>query len=219
MDIGSFVMDANGERWAMDLGMQEYESLESKGVKLWDKTQSGQRWEILRYNNLYHNTLSFDGGLQLVDEKAKIIKHTNAPNFMSAVTDLSSIYKNKINEAKRGLAIVNNRTVIIRDEIANKDKPTKMQWTMVTPAQTKILDNRTVELSQNGKKMYLIVESSTKIILKTWNTDPVNSFDAPNPGIIRVGFEADLAANQTSDFTVYLSSNKKKMKVKPLNKW
>ena len=33
MDIGSFVMDAYGERWAMDLGMQEYESLESKGVK------------------------------------------------------------------------------------------------------------------------------------------------------------------------------------------
>ena len=28
MDVGSFVMDANGERWSMDLGMQEYESLE-----------------------------------------------------------------------------------------------------------------------------------------------------------------------------------------------
>ncbi|WP_332368846.1 DUF4962 domain-containing protein [Spirosoma telluris] len=31
MDIGSFIMEADGVRWAMDFGMQEYESLESKG--------------------------------------------------------------------------------------------------------------------------------------------------------------------------------------------
>ena len=72
MDIGSFVMDALGERWAMDLGMQEYESLESKGIKLWDKTQNGQRWEIMRYNNFYHNTLTFDQKLQNVEGKASI---------------------------------------------------------------------------------------------------------------------------------------------------
>jgi hypothetical protein len=33
MDIGSFVMDADGVRWAMDFGMQDYESLESKGIQ------------------------------------------------------------------------------------------------------------------------------------------------------------------------------------------
>jgi hypothetical protein len=31
MDIGSFIMEADGEKWAMDFGMQQYESLESKG--------------------------------------------------------------------------------------------------------------------------------------------------------------------------------------------
>lgn len=152
MDIGSFVMDAQGERWALDLGMQSYESLESKGVGLWDKTQNGQRWEILRYNNRYHNTLTFDNDLQQVNEKAEIIKHGNNPNFMSAITDLSAVYKNKVNEAKRGVAIVDKNLVVIRDEISNNEKPTLMQWTMVTPATVKILNENTLELSQNGKK-------------------------------------------------------------------
>lgn len=219
MDIGSFVMDAYGERWAMDLGMQEYESLESKGVKLWDKTQNGQRWEIMRYNNHYHNTLNFDNELQLVDAKANIIQSTTTPNFMSAVTDLSPIYENKIKEAKRGLAILDNHIVVIKDEITNKDKPTQMKWLMVTQADVKILNANTFQLTQHGKIMYLKVVSNTKIELKTWNTDAVNSFDAPNPGTIRIGFLANLEASQKVDFTVLISSTNKNVKVKPLIQW
>ena len=63
------------------------------------------------------------------------------------------------------------------------------------------------------------VLANTKIELKTWNTDAVNSFDAPNPGTIRIGFLANLAASQKGDFTVLLSSNNKIVKVKPLNQW
>jgi hypothetical protein len=203
----------------MDLGMQEYESLESKGVKLWDKTQTGQRWEIMRYNNHYHNTLSFDNELQLVEKKAHVIQNTTTPNFMSAVTDLSSIYENKIKEAKRGLAILDNDIVVIKDEITNNEKPTQMKWLMVTQADVKILNANTFQLTQNGKKMYLKVLSNTKIELKTWNTDAVNSFDAPNLGTIRIGFLANLAASQKCDFTVLLSSNNKTVKVKPLIQW
>ncbi|MEY3412893.1 MAG: hypothetical protein RIQ70_1582 [Bacteroidota bacterium] len=219
MDIGSFVVDALGERWALDLGMQSYESLESKGVGLWNKTQDGQRWEILRYNNRYHNTLTFDDELQLVQENAEITQSTTAPNFMSAVTDLSNIYKNKVKDAKRGVAIMDKNLVVIRDEITNNEVSTRMQWTMVTPAYVKILDYNTVELTQNGKKMYMQVVSKNKISLKTWSTDPVNSFDESNPGTIRVGFEVNLAANEKSDFTVFLSPAKKTIKVKPLKSW
>lgn len=219
MDIGSFVVDALGERWALDLGMQSYESLESKGVGLWNKTQDGQRWEILRYNNRYHNTLTFDDELQLVQENAEITQSTTSPNFMSAVTDLSNIYKNKVKDAKRGVAIMDKNLVVIRDEITNNEVSTRMQWTMVTPADVKILDYNTVELTQNGKKMYMQVVSKNKISLKTWSTDPVNSFDESNPGTIRVGFEVNLAANEKRDFTVFLSPAKKTIKVKPLKSW
>lgn len=90
---------------------------------------------------------------------------------------------------------------------------------MVTPAEVEILDNNTVELSQNGKKMFMQVVSKSKINLKAWSTDPQNSFVAPNPGTIRVGFESKLAAIQKSEFTVFLSATKKMKKIKPLNEW
>ena len=35
MDAGSFVFEASGVRWAQDLGMQEYYSLEKENVRLW----------------------------------------------------------------------------------------------------------------------------------------------------------------------------------------
>ena len=44
MDAGSFIYERKGIRWAIDLGMQNYLSLESRGINLWDQSQEGQRW-------------------------------------------------------------------------------------------------------------------------------------------------------------------------------
>jgi hypothetical protein len=94
-----------------------------------------------------------------------------------------------------------------------------MQWSIVTPSNIKILDGNVIELSQNNKKMYLRVITKSKILLKTWSTEPVNSYDAENPGTIRVGFEAQLAANETSDFSVIFSPTNEKIIVRPLIDW
>ena len=60
MDVGSFVLEADGVRWAIDLGNQSYHSLESKGIRLWDDGQKGQRWKVFRLNNRSHNTLTIN---------------------------------------------------------------------------------------------------------------------------------------------------------------
>jgi hypothetical protein len=72
MDIGSFIMEADGVRWAMDFGMQEYESLESKGIQLFGRTQDAQRWTVFRYTNLVHNTLTVNNQHQRVTGTAPI---------------------------------------------------------------------------------------------------------------------------------------------------
>ncbi|MCH5597769.1 heparinase II/III domain-containing protein [Niabella ginsengisoli] len=73
MDIGSFVLDAEGERWASDFGMQSYITLESKGVDLWNMRQNSQRWTVFRYNNFAHNTLTINNQLQLVNSNAELV--------------------------------------------------------------------------------------------------------------------------------------------------
>ena len=223
MDIGSFVMDANGERWSMDFGMQEYESLESKGVQLFGRTQNAQRWDVFRYNNLTHSTLTFDSLLQRVDGYASITSTSDNPQFLSATTDMTTVYKGQIASAKRGVAIVNQSYVTVKEEIETLDKETVVRWTMLTPANVKIMENGTAELSQNGKKLLLKVVQPAKIKIKTWTTTPTHDYDAPNPGTTLVGFEATLPKKSKNTLTVLLIPQGKPVKtaatVPPLTQW
>ena len=142
---------------------------------------------------------------------------------MSAVTDMTPVYANKVRTAKRGVAIMDKEIVVIKDEIETGHNPTKMQWTMVTPADAEIAGKNQITLTQNGKSVALIVISKQEVKLKKWSAEPVHDYDAENKGIIRVGFEVDLKANEAYDFTVMLvpdsSKRKVKVKVKKLADW
>jgi hypothetical protein len=223
MDIGSFVMDANGVRWAMDFGSQEYESLESKGIKLFGRTQDAQRWTVFRLTNLVHNTLTFNGQHQRVTGHAAITRSSNKPSFMNAVTDMSEVYKGSIAKAVRGVGIVDQKYVVVRDELKTLPSETTLRWTMLTPADVKITGPNTAELTKDGKKLLLKVQEPATVSMKTWSTDPPNDYDAPNPGTTLVGFEVKLPSNAKSAISVALipqGNDKQAMpKIQPLEKW
>ncbi|NWJ52362.1 MAG: heparinase II/III family protein [Bacteroidetes bacterium] len=222
MDIGSFVMDANGERWSMDFGSQEYESLESKKVDLWNMKQNSQRWEVLRYNNFYHSTLAFDNQLQKVDGYAPILSSSGKPSFLSATFDLSKVYSGNTNDVKRGIAIVDQKYVMVSDEIESSDKATTMRWTMLTPADVKINGDGTAVLSKNGKTLLLKVVEPANTIITTRPTTPLHEYDAQNPGTILVGFDVVIPANSKSKVTVLLipeGVNENSNNIKPLKSW
>jgi hypothetical protein len=203
LDAGSFVMDALGERWAMDFGVQDYNSLESKGVKLWNLDQNSERWKVFRLSNLSHNTLSFNKGLQDVNGVANITCATDQPAFRSAIVDLSSIYPTDARKVQRGVAIVNDQYVAIRDEIELR-MPSDVRWNMLTDAEVTIIDNKTAELRKNGKKVILRVAEPSDAVLTTWSTDPPQPFDAPNPGTVFVGFEVRRKMKDNVSFSVLL---------------
>jgi hypothetical protein len=223
MDIGSFIMDADGQRWAMDFGMQNYESLESKGVKLWGRTQNSERWDVFRLNNYAHNTLTIDSQLQVVEGDAPIINENKDPNFMQVTFDLSTVYKNQLASSTRGIAIVNKNHVVVRDEIQTLNRETKVRWTMLTPADVEIVGPETALLKKGGKTLTLKVSGAKNITMKTWSTNPPRDYDAPNPGTILVGFEAIVPANTKVDFDILLIPGSKSTiatpKVKPLRAW
>jgi hypothetical protein len=223
MDVGSFVMDADGVRWAMDFGMQEYESLESKGMQIFGRTQDAQRWTVFRYSNLVHNTITVNGLQQRVTGHAPITSSSPSTAFMYAITDLTAVYKGAVAIANRGIAIVDQQYVVVRDEIRALDTPTTIRWTLLTRASVKITGENTAELTKDGKKLFLRVHSPDKVSMKTWSTDPPNSYDAPNPGTILVGFELQIPANASTESTVELipekAINKANKKIAPLQDW
>ena len=224
MDIGSFVMEADGVRWAMDFGMQDYESLESKGIRLFGRSQDAERWNVFRYNNLVHNTLTVNNKHQLVSGHAPLTESSTAPSFMHAITDMSDVYKGQLSKAIRGIAIVDKQYVVVRDEIETRDTAnTVIRWTLLTPGEVKIIDNNKAELTKNGKKLILQVQEPLQVTMKTWPTDPPKSYDAPNPGTALVGFEIELPANSKTAITVALIPAKIEKhatkKIQPLQKW
>ena len=203
MDIGSFIMESDGVRWATDLGKQDYESLESLGMKIFGKGQDAQRWTVFRMNTYSHNVLIIDEQQQRVDGYAKIDSYSDDENFMFAISDISTIYNTQLKSAKRGVGIKDMEYTIVRDEIETMDKPTKVRWNMVTFS-TVELDINQATLTDNGEILYLKVKGPENINMKTWSTAPTNNYDAENPGTIMVGFECEVAANSSVSLEVLL---------------
>ncbi len=222
LDIGSFVMDANNERWVMDFGSQAYESLESKKVDLWNMKQTSQRWEVLRYNNFYHSTLTFDNELQRVEGYAPILSFSKNPSFLNATFDLSKVYSGSVNAAKRGIAIIDRKYVMVRDEVESSGKATTMRWSIVTPAEVKINGDGTALLTQKGKRLRLKVIEPANVTITTRPTTPIHEYDAQNPGTILVGFDVKIPAGTKSSVTVLLIPEGVKegnVKIQALNSW
>ncbi len=224
MDIGSFVMEADGVRWAMDFGMQEYESLESKGLNIFGRTQDAQRWTVFRYVNQVHNTITVNDQHQRVTGYAPITAFSRDNNFMNARADLSEVYKGSVEQLQRGIAIADRKYVLVQDEIKAPDTVITVRWTLLTPALVAITGKNTATLTKDGKTLFLRVDAPAGIVMKTWPTDPPpNSYDAPNPGTIRTGFEFTLPAGASSTISVALIPEKSAIstskKITSLKSW
>ena len=223
MDVGSFVLDADGVRWASDLGMQSYFSLESKGVDLWNMRQNSTRWSAFRYNNLAHNTLAVNGGLQDVRGTAKIDKSGFDPNFSFAISDLSTVYKDQLKSVKRGVAIVNKKIAVVQDEFESNAKSDTVRWTVVTGATVSIKDNQTILLQKEGKTMLVKFDSNLKLHLKQWSAQSKNSFDISNEGKTLFGYEVILPPNTKNSVSVKFipgsSKGEKGLYKGSLNEW
>ncbi|GAA4029083.1 hypothetical protein GCM10022409_11530 [Hymenobacter glaciei] len=199
MDVGSFVFEADGVRWGLDLGVQSYESLESKGVQIW----GAQRWSVFRYSTPAHSTLVLNNQPQAVQGYAPLISYSDQPGFLSAIADLRQLYP-PLRVAQRGVAIVDQRYAIVRDELATTAAAATVRWAMLTAATVKLRSAQEAELRQDGKTLRLIVQAPATITLKTWSTAPPAAYDAPNPGTTLVGFEVVLPPATRSGLTVLL---------------
>ncbi len=203
MDVGSFIMEADGCRWATDLGAQNYESLESLGMSIFGKTQDAERWTIFRMNNFSHNVLIVDDQQQRVDGYAKIDRFSGDEDFMFAISDITTVYNEQLNKGTRGVAVKDQQYTIIRDEIETLDKTSKVRWQIVTPADVD-LGEKEATLTQEGKQLKLKVQGPDNLVMKTWSIAPTTNYDAENPGTIIVGFECEIPANTKTAFEVVM---------------
>lgn len=202
MDIGSFVMEAMDIRWAADLGMSDYNNLETNGVDLWNMGQTSERWDVFRLNNMAHNTLTFNGKKQLVSGNVPVENLVNTPNLKSAEMNLTPVYKNDVTSSRRTASIVSDRYVEIKDVVRAGTNSLTTRWNLLTQAVPQKVNEKIIRLTQSTKSLYLVFDGIESVKAMAWSTKPPTSFEEQNTDYYLTGFEFTVAAGATQTVTV-----------------
>ncbi len=141
-DLGTFVLDALGERWFVDLGPDDYNLPAYFG---------GKRWTYYRLRTESHNTLLIDGENQDPKAAARLLDFSSAPGEARVSFDLAAAYPGRLSRHQRTMRMIGRRSVRLLDEI-EAPQPVDALWGAVTPAGVRI-EGGVATLTQNGKSL------------------------------------------------------------------
>ena len=223
IDQGSFYFESDGVAWATDLGMQDYNSLESAGVDLWDMMQDSERWSVFRIGPFSHNILTVNGEVPKVNRTVPF-RRTLKPERPSATTpagaelSLGQLYDDVLDNYVRKV-LFNGDDLVVEDRLQAGDSLCTVRWAMCSEAAATLYGDYIV-LYTNGKHRFLSVSTEGSVpdlTPRLWPTtfDPaapdidgmqyLHETDAPNPGTSLVGYTFTLQPHQKVVLRVTLS--------------
>ena len=72
---------------------------------------------------------------------------------------MTSLFGSNLKKATREVVLVKERYLQVTDQVQAAGQPASVRWTMVTSATPKLLDSHTIELTKEGKKLHVIIDS------------------------------------------------------------
>ena len=222
-DVGTFVVDMLGRRWAVDLGSDDYNM-----PGYFDR--GGGRWQYYRLRAEGHNTLVIDPGegpAQRVGKTSKITRFSREGPGAFAVANLAPSYGDRVNKLRRGVRMRGNGTVIVQDEM-DAPKPVELWWFMHTRAQVDIHDDgNTAVLKQGGEKLRAVLVSPSGVQFETMAAEPLPSspdpdMQADNKGVRKLCIH--MPKTENVQITVLFSppgggNREPAQDIKPLARW
>jgi hypothetical protein len=182
LDVGTFVLDALGERWAVDLGADNYNL-----PKYFETGRRGTRWTYYRMRAEGHNTIVIDptrGADQDPFAKAVIDRFNSKPERVYALSNIAPAYGTEPHAVRRQVALVRgvgegSPRVIIEDYI-EMDEPAYIWWFLHTPAEVRLeRDGRQAILRLGEKELSCELISSPEASFQVMDAQPLPS--SPDP--------------------------------------
>lgn len=170
LDLGSFVMDASGERWAIDLGSDDCNLPGYFG---------SQRWDYYRLRAEGHNTLVINPDAKTDQDPhstAKIIRFSDKSGAAFAITELSEAYVRTAKTVQRGIKLV-GRDVLVQDEI-QMQKAGDIWWFFHTGAKVECQGAKAI-LSQGGQKLTATLLSPQGASFSVLRAEPMATSPQP----------------------------------------
>ena len=211
MDVGSFVFDAFGMRWACDLGTQPYAAVENAFKKFnksfWSMKQNSFRWKVFRLGSKAHNTLTINSHPHNVKGEAKIFDILDTDEARGGSIDLSPVFEGQLSSAFRKIMLIYDDYLSVTDSLTTlPDTPADIEWRMVTDATPTVTPNG-ILLEQGGCRMLLSAasdDSSIDVEYRIWPAAGTEEWDIPNPGKSIVGYSTAIPAGKSCTISVSL---------------
>ena len=150
LDLGTFVLDALGERWALDLGPDDYDLPGYFGT---------QRWDYYRLRSEGHNVLTEGTANQVLTAKAPMRDFVSSPASGKATVDLTSAYSTAFQGVERQIVLERSpRLRVALTDTIDAATAQSIRWNMHTRAAV-VLDGSRALLELQGKRMYATIHS------------------------------------------------------------
>jgi hypothetical protein len=188
LDLGSFVLEADGVRWAIDLGPDDYSLPGYFG---------DGRWQYFRLVNRSHNTVTPADVLQDPRATAPITVFSDAADRPLAVADLTAAYPRAARRILRGIALPGLSRVLVQDDFQQLSSGTPVRWVMMTASRTDLSgDRRSAVLTQSGRQLRAVILSPEGAAFKVEDARPHTFMEAQNTGdsILAIEIAASPAA-------------------------
>ncbi len=220
MDIGSFVLDADGVGWGIEIGGDNYKL---PGTR--DKGDNGRRWNYFRLGPQGHNTLIIGGRPQRVtNSTSRIIHFLSTPARAHAVVDMTNAYRGQAKKVLRGVAMLDRSRVLIQDEVTCISDD-EIRWGMLTQ-QTKIkLDGEKAFLTKDGRTLSAEILAPAGATFKIVIPPPPGEGEYPRPNISMLVIFVKPTGRKLMRLAVLLTPVGEKWKtfppprIKPLENW
>lgn len=211
LDLGTFVLDAARERWALDLGGDDYNLPGYFGA---------ERWSYYRLRTEGHNTLLVNNLNQEPKAAAPITHFQTGSTGARAIADLTAGYAPaKVKRVERGVALLAGRKRFLVEDELEAPSAVTVVWALHTRATIAIAGSKAT-LSQNGKSLVLQVLEPAGATLAA---SDVNLPAPQNPatGVRKLTLSLPAKVTSTRIVVVFLPAGQSAagLKARPLKDW
>ena len=190
LDLGGFVFDADGVRWAHDLGSEGYHKVEKEGVNLWSNKPDSERWTVFRLSSYAHNVVTIDGKQIYPKGFCPVTDVGEKDGIATAQVDLSDVYP-QIEKVVRRFEL--GRDLRISDRVQGAPAGSVLRWQMITKADAELKGSQVFLSQKTADGQLKRLKMTIQGVEGEWRfesiRDPVRKYDSPNPGFSRLFFE------------------------------
>jgi len=177
LDLGTFVLDALGVRWAVDLGPDDYNL-----PGYWFREPGGARWELYRKRAEGQNTLIVNPGAhadQLETAIGQVERLESSSDAAISVLELSEAHPD-ISSWKRGIGLFDGRSQFVVQDEVTVTEPGEIYWFLHTRAGITLApDGRSATLTSDGETLLARIAEPQDAVFTVTDARPLPT--SPDP--------------------------------------